>query len=519
MNVQIDPAKLAEIAASGDAKRPTAFIIGAGFGGLALAIRLQTMGFTVTLIDNRDKPGGRAYVYEEDGFTFDGGPTVITDPDCLRELFEISGRDMDDYVTLLPVDPFYRLQWEDGDTLDYWADQDKLEAEIAAREPEDVSGYRKFLAYSQELYREGYEKLGTTAFLKFSQMLKAAPQLIRLRADKSVYGMVSKFVKNDRVRQLLSFQSLLVGGNPFKTSSIYALIHALERKGGVWFAKGGTGALVQGMVKLFEDLGGDLRLSTEITDIRTHGNRVAGVETADGQMLDADLVASNADVVHTYKHLLRGHDRGKSYGRSLARKSHSMSLFVLYFGLKAEHPDMKHHIILLGQRYRELIAEIFGKGRKLPEDFSLYLHAPSVTDPTMAPEGCSAYYVLSPVPHLGHADVDWDAFSQVYADRILDYLEEHAIPNLRRDLVVQKTLSPFGFRDEMNTHLGSAFSIEPVLTQSAWFRPHNRDDVIENLYIVGAGTHPGAGVPGVVGAAKATAGVVADDFAGSLTRT
>lgn len=508
---------LAEPTAVTSHDKPTAIVIGAGFGGIALAIRLQTMGFQVTLIDNRDKPGGRAYVYEEKGFKFDGGPTVITDPDCLRELFEISGRDMDDYVTLLPVDPFYRLQWEDGDTLDYWADQEKLEAEIAEREPGDVKGYRKFLAYSQELYREGYEKLGTTAFMKVSQMLKAAPQLIRLRADKSVYAMVSKFVKNDRVRQLLSFQSLLVGGNPFKTSSIYALIHALERKGGVWFAKGGTGALVNGLVKLFEDLGGEVRLSTEITDIHTDGDRVTGVEAADGWSMQADLVASNADVVHTYKQLLRDHARGKNYGKALTKKNHSMSLFVLYFGLKTQHPDMKHHIILLGQRYKELIAEIFGKGRKLPEDFSLYLHAPSVTDPTLAPEGCSTYYVLSPVPHLGHADENWDQIGPAYANKIIDYLEEHSIPNLRRDLVVQKTLTPYGFRDEMNTHLGSAFSIEPILTQSAWFRPHNRDDVLDNMYIVGAGTHPGAGVPGVVGAAKATAGVVADDFKDALT--
>jgi len=504
------------VAAKDSHEKPNAIVIGAGFGGIALAIRLQSMGFDTTIIDNRDKPGGRAYVYEQDGFKFDGGPTVITDPDCLRELWDLTGRNMDDYVTLLPVDPFYRLQWEDGDKLDYWASQEKLEAEIEVRNAGDVKGYRRFLAYSQELYREGYEKLGTTAFLKARQMFQAAPQLIRLRADKSVYAMVSKFVKNDRVRQLLSFQSLLVGGNPFKTSSIYALIHALERKGGVWFAKGGTGALIDGMVKLFEDLGGTLRLSTEITDIRTEGDRVTGVEAADGWSLDADLVASNADVVHTYKQLLRGHDRGKTYGRSLAKKSHSMSLFVLYFGLKTTHPDMKHHIILLGQRYRELIAEIFGKGRKLPDDFSLYLHAPCVTDPSMAPDGCSSYYVLSPVPHLGHADVDWDVVGPQYADKILDYLEEHSIPNLRRDLVLQKTLTPFGFRDEMNTHHGSAFSIEPILTQSAWFRPHNRDDVLDNMYIVGAGTHPGAGVPGVVGAAKATAGVVADDFRAEL---
>jgi len=495
--------------------KPTAIVVGAGFGGLALAIRLQAMGFRTTVVDNRDKPGGRAYVYEIDGYKFDGGPTVITDPDCLRELWEISGRKMEDYVTLLPVSPFYRLQWEDGQVLDYTNDQDELEAEIAKMNPDDVAGYRKFLAYSQDLYREGYEKLGTTAFLKVRQMFQAMPQLVRLRADRSVYQMVSKFVKHERVRQLLSFQSLLVGGNPFKTSSIYALIHALERKGGVWFAKGGTGALVDGMVRLFEDMGGQMRLSTEITDIDTDGDRVTGVR-ADGWEAKADLVASNADVVHTYKKLLN-HKRGESYGKSLERKSHSMSLFVIYFGLKTTHPDLKHHIILLGQRYRKLIAEIFGKGRKLPDDFSLYLHAPCVTDPDMAPEGCSSYYVLSPVPHLGHADVDWDEVGPRYTQTILDYLEKHAIPNLNRDLEVLHTLTPFGFRDEMNTHLGSAFSVEPLLTQSAWFRPHNRDDVVSNLYITGAGTHPGAGVPGVVGAAKATAGVVEADFKAALS--
>ena len=286
---------------------PTAIVVGAGFGGIALAIRLQSMGFQTTLLDNRDKPGGRAYTYEIDGFKFDGGPTVITDPDCLEELFTLSQRQMKEYVELLPVDPFYRLQWEDGEVLDYNNDQNFLEEQIAKRNPDDVEGYRKFLAYSKELYREGYEKLGATAFLKMSQMFAAAPQLIRLRADRSVYQQVSKYVKDEKTRQLLSFQSLLVGGNPFATSSIYALIHALERKGGVWFAKGGTGALVQGLVDLFKDLGGELRLNAEVTDIHTQGDRVTGVSTEDGWTIQADLVASNADVVHTYSKLLRGH--------------------------------------------------------------------------------------------------------------------------------------------------------------------------------------------------------------------
>lgn len=502
-------------------KKPKAIVIGAGFGGIALAIRLQSQGFDVSLVDNRDTAGGRAYVYEEKGYKFDGGPTVITDPDCLEQLFTLSGRKMEDYVTLLPIFPFYRLQWEGGDHFDYDNNIPKLEAQIRERNPSDVEGYRRFYAYSKEVYREGYEKLGTVPFLNFRQMIAAAPALIKLQAQRSVYSIVAKFIKDEKLRQAFSFHSLLVGGNPFKTSSIYTLIHALEREGGVWFAKGGTGALIQGMLDLFADLGGTLRLNCEVSDIHTDGDRVTGVTAHDGWSQEAELVCSNADVVHTYQTLLRGHARGPSYTRALKKKSYSMSLFVIYFGLKTKRPDMKHHIILFGQRYKALIAEIFGKnknkaGEELPDDFSLYLHAPSVTDDSLAPEGCSAYYVLSPVPHLGHADIDWDVVGPKYTDKILDYLEEHSIPNLRRDLDVVKTLTPFGFRDDMNSHLGSAFSVEPVLTQSAWFRPHNRDDVIENLYIVGAGTHPGAGIPGVVGSAKATALTITEDFADRL---
>jgi len=494
---------------------PTAAVIGAGFGGIALAIRLQSAGFQTTLVDNRDKPGGRAYVYHDKGYTFDGGPTVITDPDCLKELWTLSGRDMADYIELLPVAPFYQLCWEDGDRFDYVNDLKVLEAQIAARNPEDLEGYRRFYDYTKDVYHEGYEKLGTVPFLNFKSMVAAAPQLIRLQAFKSVYSRVSDFIKDEKLRMVFSFHSLLVGGNPFSTSSIYTLIHALEREGGVWFAKGGTGALINGMIKLFEDLGGEVRLSTEVADIHTENHQVTGISSTDGWSVNADMIASNADVVHTYKNLLGHHSRGRRQGKTLAKKSHSMSLFVIYFGLKTEHPDLKHHMVLFGPRYEDHINEIFNDD-KLADDFSLYLHAPSVTDDSLAPKGCSAYYVLSPVPHLGHADVDWDVEGPKYRDKILDYLEERYIPNLKRDLDTVRILTPFDFRDEMNAHHGSAFSIEPILTQSAWFRPHNRDDMIDNLYIVGAGTHPGAGIPGVVGSAKATAGLCIEDFADRL---
>lgn len=488
----------------------TAAVIGAGFGGLALAIRLQSAGIQTTIFEKRDKAGGRAYVYTDDGFTFDAGPTVITDPDCLEQLWALSGRRLADYVTLLPVTPFYQLCWEDGYRFDYANDQAEIDRQIAQKSPADVDGYRRFLSYSEDLYREGYEKLGTVPFLNFWSMVKVAPQLMRLESYRSVYSKVSQFIKDDQLRQAFSFHSLLVGGNPFRTSSIYGLIHALERKGGVWFAKGGTGALIAGMVRLFEDLGGKVHLNAEIDKIDAKDDRVTGLVLKDGSRHTFDQVASNADVVHTYKHMLRETSRGQSNGRALEKKSFSMSLFVVYFGLKTTHPELKHHMVLFGARYRELITEIFGTDG-LAEDFSLYLHAPSVTDDSLAPPGSSAYYVLSPVPHLGTADIDWNVEGPKYRDRILKYLNDHYIPGLLDDLVTVRHFTPFDFRDELNAHLGSAFSVEPILTQSAWFRPHNRDDHIPNLYIVGAGTHPGAGIPGVVGSAKATAGLMIAD--------
>ena len=480
-----------------------AAVVGAGFGGLALAIRLQSAGVRTVLFEGRDKLGGRAYVYRDEGFVFDAGPTVITDPDCLEQLWALSGRKMSDYCELVPVDPFYRLCWEDGTVFDYNNDQDALDRQIEAINPRDVQGYRDFLAYSKRVYHEGYEKLGTTAFLNFGQMVRAAPALMATNAYRSVYAKVSQFIEDEHLRMAFSFQPLLVGGNPFEASSIYALIHALEREGGVHFAKGGTNALINAMGRLFEELGGEIRLSSPVTDITVENGRATGV-VADGASERFDMVASNADVMHTYKSLLKKTPRGPKKARQLEKMRFSMSLFVIYFGLKTERPDLKHHMVLFGPRYKELVHDIF-RGHELPDDFSLYLHAPSVTDDSLAPEGQSAYYVLSPVPHLGRADIDWAKQGPIYRDRILDYLEERYIPDLRRDLVTSRIFTPADFRSELNAHHGSAFSVEPILTQSAWFRPHNRDDAIPNMYIVGAGTHPGAGVPGVVGTAKATA--------------
>ena len=490
-----------------------AVVIGAGLGGLALAIRLQAAGRRVVLVEARDKPGGRAYVWHERGHVFDAGPTVITDPAALAELWSLSGHRIGDDVTLVPVEPFYRLVFPDGSTFEYADDQAQIEAAIRAINPPDVEGYRRFLAYSREVMAEGYDKLGTVPFQSFSDMMRVAPQLVRLQAYRSVYSVVSRFIKDPRLRQAFSFHSLLVGGNPFTTSSIYLLIHALERKGGVWFAKGGTNALVAGMARHFQRLGGHLELNARVARIEVDGTRATGVTLADGRRIGCAQVASNADVMHHYRDLLGGTPRGKSMARSLGRKRWSMSLFVCHFGLDHLPEGLAHHMVVFGPRYRELVTEIFG-GPALPLDYSLYLHSPCVTDPSMAPPGQSTHYVLAPVPHLGRADVDWAAKGEAYADRILATLEERLIPGLRRSLTTRFVFTPSDFASELNAHHGSAFSVEPILTQSAWFRPHNRDDRIRNVFIVGAGTHPGAGIPGVVGSAKATAGLMLADARG-----
>jgi phytoene desaturase len=489
----------------------SAVVIGSGFGGLALAIRLQSAGFRTTVLERRDQPGGRAYVYRDAGFTFDAGPTVITAPQALEELFALSGRELSDYVELIPVNPFYRLCWEDGSRFDYSNDLESTNAQIAARNPADVEGYARFLEYAREVFEEGYVKLSHVPFLDFWSMLRVAPELIRLQSYRSVYSMVSSFIQDPKLREAFSFHSLLVGGNPFKSSSIYTLIHTLEREWGVYFPHGGTGALIGALVRLFEELGGELRVNAPVEQILTRGSRVTGVRLADGSSIEADAVASNADVVHTYRKLLGAEPRARKTTRRLLNRRFSMSLFLIYFGTRRRHPELAHHSVLFGPRYKELLDDIFENG-VLSEDFSLYLHAPTITDPSLAPKGCEAFYVLSPVPHLGKAEIDWSVEGPRYRDRILEYLERHYIPDLRQDLVTSRIFTPADFERELNAHQGSAFSLEPVLTQSAYFRVHNRDDRVAGLYFVGAGTHPGAGVPGVVGSAKATAGLMLADY-------
>lgn len=484
-----------------------AIVIGAGFGGLALAIRLQSAGVETVIVEARDKPGGRAYFWEKDGFTFDAGPTVITDPSCLQELWALSGHNMAEDVTLEPVAPFYRLNWADGTSFDYGNDDQLLTAEIAKLNPEDVHGYRKFLEYSAGVFHEGYEKLGHVAFLDFASMIKVAPALAKYQAWRSVYSMVSSFVKSEHLRQALSFHTLLVGGNPMTTSAIYALIHKLERDGGVWFAKGGTNRLVAGMVTHFERLGGSLKLGDPVAHIETLGDRATGVTTKSGWEGKADMVACNGDVMHIYRDLLKTSRSAQRTRAKLEHKRYSPSLFVVHFGIKGTWPGIPHHTVLFGPRYKGLLTDLYDTGI-LPEDFSLYLHHPTVTDPALAPEGHSTFYALAPVPHLGKFPVDWAEIGPILEKRILDEVGRRLIPDIHERIVTKFHYAPSDFAADLNAHLGSAFSLEPILTQSAWFRVHNRDDHIPNLYFVGAGTHPGAGIPGVVGSAKATAALM-----------
>jgi phytoene desaturase len=501
---------MSERATSSKGNEKRAAIIGSGFGGLAAAIRLQAAGVPTVLFEARDQPGGRAYVYEEQGYTFDAGPTVITAPHCLDELFELAGRRRQDYVEFLPVSPFYRLLWPDGTVIDY-AGGDALLQQIQKLCPEDAAGYLRFVEYSRAVFQKGYAELAHAPFLRFSDMLKVAPALARLRADRSVYSTVARFVKHEKLREALSFHSLLVGGNPFETSSIYTLIHYLERNWGVFFPRGGTGALVNALVKLYEELGGELRLACPVTSVRVERGTSARhlVSSAAGVDEPFDLVVSNSDLHHTYSKLYAGEPEARKMTQRLERAEWSMSLFVLYFGTDRAY-DLAHHTVVFGPRYRGLLSDVF-HGHALPDDFSLYLHAPSVTDASLAPPGGATFYVLSPVPHLGNAPLDWDRIGGAYAERILESLEP-LMPDLRRHIVVQRSLTPTGFERELFAYQGSAFSVAPQLMQSAWFRPHNRDRKIPGLYLVGAGTHPGAGVPGVVSSAKATAGLVLADL-------
>lgn len=474
-------------------------MIGSGFGGIAAAIRLQARGYDTTILEMRDKPGGRAYVFEHNGFTYDAGPTIITAPFLIDELFKLAGKRTEDYVKIVPVTPFYRIIFPDGRVFDYTGVESEIVEQIRKFNPDDVPGYLQFVKKSHAIFDRAFIDLADKPFSSVFDMIKVAPDLIRLRSQESVFTLVSRHIKDPQLQQVFSFHPLLVGGNPLESSSIYAMIHYLERKWGVHFAMGGTGALVQGLLRLYTEMGGKIRLNTRVEKLIVEGGTARGVKLGSGEELSASVIVSNADVANFYKEAVPAAARKKWTDQKLDGMRYSMSLFLIYFGTDRTYPNLAHHTIVLSERYKELLEDIFKK-KILADDFSLYLHAPTRTDPSLAPPGCECFYVLSPVPHLG-GDVDWNAIKYLYAEAILESLEK-LCPDLREHIISKMVWTPLDFEEELNAHLGSAFQFEPILTQSAWFRPHNVSEDIKNFYLVGAGTHPGAGVPGVLSSAK-----------------
>jgi phytoene desaturase len=477
-------------------------VIGSGFGGLATASRLLSRGHNVTLYEKRDKPGGRAYVYEQDGFTFDGGPTVITAPFMFDDIFAAAGKSRKDYIQFIPCDPFYRIFDSHGDHFDYNSDFEFTLNEIEKWNPADKKGYTDFIRTTKAIFQKGFVELADKPFLSIWDMVKVIPDLLKLQSHKNVYDYVSKYIENEFLRRCFSFHPLLVGGNPFDTTSIYSMIHYLEREWGVHYAAGGTGSIVNALVHLIEEQGGTIYLNSEIDQILIDNGIAKGIQLKNGDRHHADIVVSNADVAFTYKNLVAPEHRKKYSDKKIERTHYSMSLFVIYFGTKKLYRDsgLTHHNILLGDRYEGLLSDIF-HDKKLADDFSLYLHMPTITDPSIAPDGCEAFYVLSPVPHLD-SGTDWNTQAKPYRDTIINYLEKNYLPDLHDNIITEHYIDPIHFRDTLNSYKGSAFSVEPLLTQSAWFRPHNRSEDVKNLYFVGAGTHPGAGLPGVLSSAK-----------------
>ena len=490
-----------------------ALVIGAGLGGLASAMRLGARGYRVTVIDKLDVPGGRGSAIWKDGHRFDLGPTIVTVPQVFKELWAACGRDFHAEVDLRPLDPFYEIRWPDGSRFTASGSTDRMIEEVRRLSPGDVEGYKKFLRDSEARYWFGFEDLGRRSMHRLRDLIEVLPKFAWLRADRSVYGHAAKRVRDERLRMALSFHPLFIGGDPFNVTSMYILVSHLEKEFGVHYAMGGVAEMARCMGEVIKDQGGVLRLNTEVDEILVKDNRARGVRLKTGEIVTADVVVSNADSGFTYDHLLRNHPRKRWTGPRLKRSRWSMGLYVWYFGTRGTRqmwPDVGHHTIVNGPRYRGLVKDIFIKG-KVAEDMSLYVHRPSVTDPTAAPEGDDTFYVLSPVPHLGHAQsADWDKIGEAYRARMIKMLDEQLIPGFADRITAQETFTPNSFRDRYCSPFGTGFSIEPRIFQSAWFRPHNVSEECEGLYLTGAGTHPGAGLPGVVSSAEVLSKLVPD---------
>jgi phytoene desaturase len=491
-----------------DGNEPLAIVIGTGFGGLAAARRLACRGYRVQMLEQLDGPGGRAYVHRQDGFTFDAGPTLITVPHFFEELWALTGQKLADDVKLVSLDPYYRIRFDDGTTFDYNGDPASMREQIARIEPRDVPAYERFMRHAETCYEYGFRQLGPIAFDNLKSLVTALPNMMRMRAWRPMHRMVSSYFSHPKLRTVFSFHPLLIGGNPLAVTSTYCLINALERRFGVHWAMGGTGALVRGLVKLLGQQGVGIRYNAKVERILVEDGRAAGVRLEGGEDVRADLVVSNADAAWTYRKLVPSQHRRVWTDRKLDRQKYSMSLFVWYFGTNRRYDDLPHHQLVMGPRYEGLLRDIF-KHKRLSEDFSLYLHRPTATDASMAPPGCDTFYALSPVPHLD-SGTDWSVQAERYRQAIQERLEQTVMPGLGKHIVTSKIATPIDFRDRLLSDKGAAFGFEPLLVQSAWFRPHNRSEDLPGLYMVGAGVHPGAGVPGVLMSAKALETVLPD---------
>lgn len=477
-----------------------ALVVGAGFGGIAAALRLRAKGYEVTVIDRCSQIGGRAQVFERNGFRHDAGPTVITAPFLFDELFALFGEKFSDHVTLVSLKPWYRFHFADGDTFDYGGTLDETLAEIARIEPRDCDGYRALLAQSKRIFDVGFTELSAQPFDRFITMLSQIPRLIGLRSYETVWQLVSRYLSSPKLRQAFSIQPLLVGGNPFDTTSIYGLIHYLERAFGVHFAMGGTAAITKALGDLLVRQGVRIELNTTVATLQIEHGVAKGVVLENGRVLAADLIVSNVDPAHLYGHMVSPASQAKATRLKLGAAEFSMGLFVLYFGTTRTYPDVAHHTIWMGERYRELLDDIFHQ-KTLSEDFSLYLHRPTATDESFAPAGCDSFYVLCPVPNL-KGGVDWSKEAPRLRDRIVAALGKTILPDLSSTITEEFFMTPEDFKKDYLSAHGAGFSVAPLFRQSAWFRFHNRAEGIKNLYLVGAGTHPGAGVPGVLCSAK-----------------
>ncbi|WP_299606212.1 phytoene desaturase [uncultured Tateyamaria sp.] len=489
-----------------------AIVIGAGLGGLAAAMRLGAKGYAVTVVDKLDVPGGRGSAIWQDGHRFDLGPTIVTVPQLYRELWAACGRRFDDDVELRSLDPFYEIRWPDGTKFVAQHDTDAMREEVAKIEPRDVAGFDAFLRDSAKRYWFGFEDLGRRSMHQLWELVKVLPTFGMLRADRSVYAHAARRFRNEKLRMAFSFHPLFIGGDPTHVTSMYILVSYLEKEFGVHYAMGGLAGMARKMADVIEDQGGTLLMDTVVDEIVVDDGRVRGVRLESGLELGADVVVSNADAGHTYDRLMRQVPKKRWTPAKLKRTRYSMSLFVWYFGTKGtrgQWGDVGHHTILNGPRYTGLLKDIFIKG-KLADDMSLYVHRPSVTDPSVAPEEDDTFYVLSPVPHLGHGGVDWATEAEAYKAKVLAVLEDHLLPGLGSKISTEQVFTPETFRDRYLSPHGSGFSIEPRILQSAWFRPHNVSEEAEGLYLVGAGTHPGAGVPGVISTAEVLAQLVPD---------